>query len=303
MALAGCGGSSKPEHASTRVETAWLNKLQRWLDVEAGQGTYVDCARRVAADVGQAPSADLEKLYTDMQATCRLFDRWHADEDKGLSGHDFTLYAKSQTELPRAQAALSKVRREVEATRPGLPVLTVRGGLTDDSRIEPLYSRVASKLAGAPVQIRCWSAHDWSRVQRVIKASTAITFDLAGFADPASSSADLAPDVCHDLTQFVYGHEARGNGLVLQAFAVDVLAHESNHLAGPNAGETEAITECNALQTTRRTAELLGAKPSLANRLARVDWTVVYPFHSDEYFTHDCRPGGPLDHHPGGAWP
>ena len=49
------------------------------------------------------------------------------------------------------------------------------------------------------------------------------------------------------------------------------------------------------MQRDARTAQLLGADPEQALRLARLYWTTVYPRMADDYRSADCRPGGSLD--------
>ena len=49
------------------------------------------------------------------------------------------------------------------------------------------------------------------------------------------------------------------------------------------------------MQRDAQTAELLGADPDQALRLAQTYWREVYPRLSEDYLSPDCRPGGPLD--------
>jgi hypothetical protein len=171
------------------------------------------------------------------------------------------------------------------------------------SRLDPVFGRAASSLAGGKVEVRCWSQRAWPSVERLLKRETGSRLDVAGAAHPAQDTIDLAPYICHDLVRFATDHDLHRVNEASLVVAIDVLAHESNHLAGSRAGATEADVECNALQTARRAARLLGAGPALAARIARTDWIEVYPQQPAGYRSPHCRPGGKLDLHPGGSWP
>src|SRR5687767_7282188 len=73
------------------------------------------------------------------------------------------------------------------AERPGLAwerSLPVRTGLTDVSRIEPNLGRVASRIAGRKVEVRCWSEDDWEVVSAEWQAINGRKeWWPAGFAD------------------------------------------------------------------------------------------------------------------------
>jgi hypothetical protein len=85
------------------------------------------------------------------------------------------------------------------------------------------------------------------------------------------------------------------------ALAVDVLAHESWHLAGII---DEAVTECRAVQTTAWTAQRLGASAAQGRALARTHLETGYLRLPDRYRSGDCTDGGKLDLRPDDAvWP
>jgi hypothetical protein len=80
-----------------------------------------------------------------------------------------------------------------------------------------------------------------------------------------------------------------------------VLAHEAEHLAGVT---SESLAECRSLQTTERTAALLGATPQEARALAVRYATEVYPRMPEPYQSPDCRDGGAMDLNPDDPrWP
>ncbi len=86
------------------------------------------------------------------------------------------------------------------------------------------------------------------------------------------------------------------------AYAVGVLAHESEHLLSPAASEAE--TECYGMQEIRRVARRLGADAAYANRLAMRYWFEVYPSEPADYKSGECVNGRSLDANPGSSrWP
>jgi hypothetical protein len=85
------------------------------------------------------------------------------------------------------------------------------------------------------------------------------------------------------------------------AVAVNVLTHESYHLAGHR---SERTTQCYAMQRNAEAARVLGATPEQASAVARFVWEHVYPALPHEYRTSDCRDGGPFDLRPANpSWP
>lgn len=88
----------------------------------------------------------------------------------------------------------------------------------------------------------------------------------------------------------------QSQALLDAADAVDLLAHESQHLF--NARGDEAETECHGLQDVRRLAVLLGASKAYAERLARDDWRFLYPARPPDYRTPECGPNRLFDMQP-----
>jgi hypothetical protein len=169
-------------------------------------------------------------------------------------------------------------------------------GPSPESHIDPVLGRVASQLAGAPAEVRCWSRADWPRVTALDPEPT------GGFTDFSQSTINLPPGVCSSLALLAYspGHRFP-DASWSQIAAPHVLAHEAAHLG--EAGASEPRAECDAVQTTQRAAELLGTTPEYARWMARLDWEHLYPRLSGSYRSPDCVPGGPLDLHLAEAWP
>ena len=178
------------------------------------------------------------------------------------------------------------------ATQP-LPAIAAP---SDQSRIEPTLGRVASALAGRPVEVRCWSAADWPKVTVLDPVET------GGFADLATGTVNLPPNVCAPLDTLAYGSSHRFVDATWQdVAAAHVLAHEAAHLG--DAGPSEARAECDAVQTTTRAAELLGVDAPYARWMASLDWTHLYPDLPASYRSPDCTPGGGLDLRVADGWP
>lgn len=296
LALVGCGGqgASRPQHASAKVEGAWVEKLTAWFEVEASQGTFRKCRADVAERVGSAPSRDTEALADVVLALCELTQRWHKDEDEALKTHDADTYWRSRQELDQVDRAVKAVSEAILTYRPGVGSLElgVATGVRDDSRIEPTFGKVATAIAGTDVKVRCWAAADWKRQDAVASALRGVRIDAAGFASFVDQTAELAPEVCRTLAEFVYGEERPSDERL--AAAIAVLAHEATHLSRTPV-DNEAVTECYAMQRMRETALRLGADAALARRLASLQWQWYRARPVGEYVTRACRKGGPLD--------
>lgn len=172
-------------------------------------------------------------------------------------------------------------------------------GISSRSRIVPLFSRVASAITHKPVEIRCWSAHDWTNVLAEFHVFTARGSDPSGFVDSSelSSSANIDGWVCTRLGRLAFRHFYPGSGTDLDemSFAVQVLSHETQHLVTTG---SEAQTECYAMQWLEQVARGLGASSAYARKLALRYWTYWYPKKDAQYHTRLCHDAGPLDAHP-----
>jgi hypothetical protein len=301
--LAGCGGASKPLHASSAREQAWVSSAQDWLAVESFQGNFRGCDRRLAGKVGPSPARDLQPLDSAVGRMCSDFARAYRDLDASFKRNDADLYQRSQNEMHRAERQIAPVRALVDAWHPGSSGgLPTRGGAVESSRIEPRLSAAASAVAHTPVTVRCWSEGDWPRIKRVARAegAGAVVADLAGLADGTTETIDLSPEGCRDLVLLTYQGVHSGAS---EAFGITLLAHEATHLR-EDAGASEAVTECYAMQRVVEAAPKLGVSRPEARRLARTYWDELYPENLPEYVTPDCHNGGPFDLHPNDpTWP
>jgi hypothetical protein len=83
--------------------------------------------------------------------------------------------------------------------------------------------------------------------------------------------------------------------------AVLTVAHEASHLAGTS---DEAKAECSAVQRAVATMTSLGATRDDAARQVKTYLTVVYPRHTEQYRSAQCKSGGTMDLTPkDGTWP
>ncbi len=149
--------------------------------------------------------------------------------------------------------------------------------------------KIATAIARRPVSVHCES-----QVGAVVDVGFelgTVEFDANG--KPANHT-DLKRQVCDWLGKLPGGSVANA------ATAVEVLAHESYHLAG---FQNEATTECYALQTMPFVASQFHATPQQIRTWVAYSFA-RYPTLADDYTSPDCVPGGKLDlHSPESIWP
>jgi hypothetical protein len=180
-----------------------------------------------------------------------------------------------------------------------IPVLLLPGlvlGITEYQFREDvgLFSSVASRIAGRPVTMEC---------QRLTGALMDVTSEL-GYVkfDAAGRPGDvgrLERDACNDLRSYV--HSDKQWPTFDQVISVNVLSHESHHLAGEL---DEARTECSSIQHLAEVAGWIGATQEQATELAERYVTEVYPKMPSGYRSQECKADGEWDQTPGdGIWP
>lgn len=166
---------------------------------------------------------------------------------------------------------------------------------------------IASQIAGRPVRVHCPGVLrrmvPWDTVQGSVR------FDATG---RPGNEARLQTTPCGELDALAEGRRAgvlaclaaggpcgtAGDDL---AMAVDVVTHESWHLAGYT---DEAQTECRSLQTMAWTAGRLGAPPAAAQALAERELLTGYEMLPERYRSPACKDGGPWDMRPADpVWP
>jgi hypothetical protein len=157
----------------------------------------------------------------------------------------------------------------------------------DRARAHARFTAEASRIAGAPVRVRCDDGYSF----------TGAGSDTLGVAFPRSALAYLDPTVCRTLYDLAFRGRESGERTI---DAVIVLAHEAVHLAGER---REGVTECLALQAAGPLAVRLG----LGERQARSLLVTAFERRLAERnviraayaLPSSCRDGGALDRRPG----
>ena len=315
--------SSEPRWA-TPAEVRWLGKVARWSAAFARIGTEVSrfetapefdrvlrgeatavgryrrvlapirsCSSTFGAAVGRAPTPRLRDSERRFRESCAHF----------RDGVDLMLRAVDEQDpelADDARAAIEEAAKQSSIAAGTLPPgekqhLPRRGGLATVSRVEPRFSRAASRVAEKDVEVRCWSERDWRRLMVEEDAYTRgkVNQSVLGFASAGGSRLSLAPSTCRDLARLAYAGDrpAAGNRRLMLALAVVTLAHESVHLAGV---ADEPTAECHGIQLSERAALALGVKPAFADALKDAYWG-HYGAIPAVYRSRECRDGGKLD--------
>ena len=177
-------------------------------------------------------------------------------------------------------------------------------GKTSETKIDPLYGRVAGEIAKEKAEVRCWSEQDWPRLIREEQAITGIRVsgEVLGLTGIGSKRINLSPTACRELDRLAYDDEQpKGSEAKLMlAYGVATLAHEAQHRAGI---VKEDVAECYGVQGLRDAALSLGADARYADELATAYWS-RYPSGPAEYTSSACRDGCELDLRPATSrWP
>jgi hypothetical protein len=187
----------------------------------------------------------------------------------------------------------------------GGPLPTL-GGVTEVSRIEPLYTRIASTIAEHSIEVRCWSEEDWAARSDEVADWTHGEMrpgDWTAYVSYDRERANLSPSICRSLGWWAYGRQWPDDRWEIYNFAwsVKVLAHEAQHLRGI---DDEAKADCYGLQQMSAVARGLGLGEEAARSLAEYAWRYIYPRARGEYWSNECRDGGELDLRPAtSVWP
>jgi hypothetical protein len=99
----------------------------------------------------------------------------------------------------------------------------------------------------------------------------------------------LSPEVCRTL------HSIRSATFGAAVHAIEVLTHESEHLAGVDGIRNEARTDCYAAQRMVISARLLGRPASEARRMGAFYLQLEQPGLPPRYRSPECRDGGAYD--------
>jgi hypothetical protein len=184
--------------------------------------------------------------------------------------------------------------------------LPTRGGVTEVSRIEPLYTRIARDISGRDVEVRCWSEEDWAERSDEVADWTHGEMrpgDWTAYVSYDHERANLSPEICRSLGRWAYERRWPDDRSEIYNFAwsVKVLAHEVQHLRGI---DNEARADCYGLQEMPAAGRGLGLGGEAARSLVEYAWLHIYPRVRGEYWSAECRDGGELDLNPSSSvWP
>jgi hypothetical protein len=161
-----------------------------------------------------------------------------------------------------------------------------KGSISSSASHEvPRLDRIVSTLAGVRATANCWTTRDWSRMLALVvrDGRERRLAGAAAFTNPEALQVQIGPEVCRTLAKILAG---RPVDEVDEAFAAQVIAHESRHVAGV---ERESTAECEGMRTLPRAAELLGIPAARARRLAHVYRGTLYPSDQPAYRSASCR--------------
>lgn len=177
--------------------------------------------------------------------------------------------------------------------------------LDSTSRVDPLFSRVVSRLSRREAQVHCWSQADWAKRAAEWAARWPQLGELGpwrAYSFAHSATVHLSPAICALLHAFVpldlpVSRSARPYAL---AWAVQALAHESVHLRGI---ASEVKADCFGMQSIDEAMLELGRSRSEGRYLASAYWKYWYQAHGPDIRSPDCRNGGRLDLSLSPLWP
>ena len=152
-------------------------------------------------------------------------------------------------------------------------------------RLEARLEEAASAIVGVPVEVHCQAFGE-----AFVDAGFELGYVRFGPDGVPERKTLIKRAPCRELSDYVAGGQT--DFTHEQAVAVHTLTHEAIHMTGIT---NEAETECLAIQRDAEMAQLLGAAPADAQRLARFYLENVYPRMPEGYRSDDCRNGGSLD--------
>jgi hypothetical protein len=171
------------------------------------------------------------------------------------------------------------------------------------SRVDPVYSRVATALARRATRVQCWSRADWRRRAAEWEARTPWLGELGPWrAYTLRRTIHLSPAICAELEVLVRSPRPiwRDRWPDALAWSMQALVHEAVHASGI---KNEAKAECYGMQNTRTATVLLGRSAAEGRYLARLYWKHWYQWQQEPYHSPKCHKGGVLDLHRSNAWP
>lgn len=332
LALAACGTAARSgSDASTlrRDDIRWVAEFRAWLDDfdrdlratqrlrveklggrDVGDERYAEAVARLEScvgafdqDVGLPHLRRLRMPARLMRAACSELARGERAQQRAFSGNPGDELMIGAAAIDRGELLALRAWKLLDSAFAWNRPLRKLTGRVSRSRIEPRFAGAAETISPEPIEVRCWSEKDWGRVRAEFAAYNGKDIDPSGFVSELDQRRfNLAPEICDELASLLYGPaEERVRVDFDRAWAIGVLAHETEHLVSPG---TEAETECYGQQDVRALARALGVPKAQASQLAELHWREGYPSLPDEYRTPLCYDGGPLDAHPtSSVWP
>lgn len=333
---AGCAGEPgviSDEKGLTSAETRWVAAWSAWSD-ELGFAVFEEanarvsliespgayraatrglrmCATRLADQVGPGPTARLAALADRQRVACRLLERATTRLARAYESDDDPPAALVATAaaLGRVDAIQTSIEERLAAFSLARRALPAASRPTLESHVSPVLEMAAeATIEGFETDVRCWSAREWPAVieEEEALSNGDLTLDSTGaFVNSTALEINMQGSDCAALARAeVEGRfwPEDGDDRRRLAWALSVLAHEAQHVAGAH---DEAETECRAVQRAADVALALGAPRTAARDLAELAWEDLYETLPDDYRTPLCRDGGPYDLRPGvaGNWP
>ena len=266
-------------------QTGFANRLAAWVGFvrdaeEDPRNLAVQGCRRRLDRVGTAPAGleDLGRLALDACSALTSGARHH---NSALLSVDAGLLGRSQRERAEGDHDLALLVTALGLRR-------APGG-----QVDARLSRIASQVARRSVSTRCFASDaDWRAVEDSVgRTEKGVTRHL-GFAVYSQSRIDLSPAVCRTLASIATASFDPATE------AIEVLTHESEHLAGVDGIQDEARTDCYAAQRLALTARLLGRATGEARGMGAYYLRYHQPDLPPEYRSRECRNGGRFDLRP-----
>ena len=166
-----------------------------------------ECSKRLREDVGEVPTPRFEAGYALIRRACKRFEAFANAFERSLSADDpSTALQEIDTANTEGTELIVRAGQLIEARLTANRPLPRVGGASEESRVEPRFSRIGSELARKQVEVRCWSESEWPRVVGEWGAYIG-TNDIGAFAQPDTDRASLAPETCRALVGFTYERE------------------------------------------------------------------------------------------------
>jgi hypothetical protein len=295
-------------------ELSWVHRYGGWWagTYDQQNGLYEQATLASSREALVAPFASLRECQSSYRHVAEPTPKSFADvRDLSLSACRWATraaddYARMRR-VPSAKAKLLGGVLDLISADRGLMQhlvleshLPVRAGPAKGSRIDARYSQAVTNAVFTSTQVRCWSAKDWSAIQRETSALGVETSrKFYGAAEAFQGVVNLSPETCKKLDRLAYGANAAVDDKLVRALV------ELGSQAERGGGEGSPVAaECDAVQDVDSIASGLGVRHAEAENLAQRAWQLYRSkrLHASLWMA-DCRNGGPLDKDATARWP